>query len=73
MTTIRFTHGTRQTFRRRTDIITIRGEADALAPPSTRCAYRLNGGQPQPFHVEDLPDDGIDRLNGYKPVQTNWN
>jgi hypothetical protein len=64
--TIRLTYGTRQRFRYRYRDLTIRGQVDGLTPPVRRAVYRLNDGPETPFYVEEIPDDGIDWVNGYK-------
>jgi hypothetical protein len=64
--TVRLTYGARQQFRRRCRDITIRGDIDDLEPPSRRAVFRLNGGAEISFYVEEVPDDGIDWVNGYK-------
>ncbi|MEM7023749.1 MAG: hypothetical protein AAF637_14325 [Pseudomonadota bacterium] len=63
---IRLTCGTRQQFRYRYRDITIRGQIDGLDPPVSRAAYSLNDGPETEFYVEEIPDDGIDWVNGYK-------
>jgi hypothetical protein len=63
---IRLTYGTRQRFRYRCRDVTVRGQVDRLVPPVRRAVYRLNGGHETPFYVEEIPDDGIDWVNGYK-------
>lgn len=63
---IELTYGTRQQFRYRDRIITIRGQVAPLTPPLRRAVYRLNSGPETPFYVETVPDDGVDWVNGYK-------
>jgi hypothetical protein len=65
-TAIRFTYGENQVYRRRTNLVTIRGEVDGLRPPVTRAVFSLNGSDDRPFYVEALADEGVDWLNGYK-------
>jgi len=62
---LRLNHGTRQRFRWRHHDIVLRGMVDGPAPP-TRGEWRLNGGPPTPFHIEQTPDDATDWINGYK-------
>ena len=59
-------YGFRQQFRRRYDTITVRGEIFASAFPIRRATFRLNGGDPRPFYVEQTPDPETDWVHGYK-------
>jgi len=68
MIRIQFDYGTRQTFRRRTRDITVRGCVDNLPGPVSHAAFRLNGGEERPLYVEQIEDDCVDWLNGYKPT-----
>lgn len=63
---IRFAYGTRQRYRRRCDLITIRGEVDGATYPLASATVALNGGPPRPLYVEATVDDGIDWTTGYK-------
>lgn len=64
--TIRLTYGTRQRFRYRHADITVRGEVDGLVPPVRRALWRLNDARNTSFYVEEIPDPGIDWVQGYK-------
>ena len=66
MITIDPTYGDRQTFRRRTDDITVPGVVNGLTEPLRRATFSVNGGAPRPLYVEAVPDEGTDWLNSYK-------
>ena len=62
-----FTHGTEQTYRRRTGDITIRGLLEDAAHPVSASDFALNGGAARGLYVEATSDDGVDWMTGYKP------
>lgn len=66
MINIVYTYGKEQRFRRRTNLITIRGHIEQAAHPVSKAARTLNGGDRKPFYVEDIPDDGVDWTSAYK-------
>lgn len=63
---IRLTYGTRQTFRYRTQDLTIRGQVEPVDLPVRSAEFRLNGGPSRPFYVEATSDEGVDWVAGYK-------
>lgn len=62
---IRPTYGTRQQFRRRTRDLTIPGTVDGVTFPVV-ATWCLNDGETVRFHVESVPDEGIDWVTKYK-------
>ncbi|MDP7427528.1 MAG: hypothetical protein QGH01_05045, partial [Alphaproteobacteria bacterium] len=63
---IELTYGNHQRYRRRSRQITVRGHVDPEADDLTGASFRLNGGFERALYVEEIPDDGIDWVNGYK-------
>lgn len=63
---IEFSYGPSQRYRRRADLLTIRGNVDGASHPLRSSIFRLNGGDPRPLYVEAEPDNGVDWTAGYK-------
>lgn len=61
-----FDYGSRQTYRRRTRDVTVRGIVEGAAHPVREATFALNGGPPRPLHVEAVSDEGVDWTTGYK-------
>ncbi len=63
---IELTYGKHQRYRRRCREITVRGRVDPAVESYGGASFTLNGGAERPLYVEEIPDDGIDWVNGYK-------
>lgn len=63
---IEFSYGPSQRYRRRTDIVTIRGIVEGARHPLRSSVFLLNGGPARPLYVEQKADEGVDWTAGYK-------
>ncbi len=61
-----FDYGSRQTYRRRTRDVTVRGIVEDAVHPVREASFALNGGARRPLHVEAVSDEGVDWTTGYK-------
>jgi hypothetical protein len=65
MSVLRLAYGHRQRFRPHHEDINLIGRVDAPLPVREAIS-RVNGGLPQPFYVDPLPDPGLDFSYQYK-------